>query len=129
MSRDRREFPRAVKAQIIKRAMDPKGNISCEGCGLKLGKKPWHIDHTKPDALEIDKSRPLTAEEGRLLGWDCCHKPKTADDVAKIARAKRRESRHLGIKKRSTFACARSGPFKAKIGGGVVPRYVKEKTV
>lgn len=95
----RREFTRTVYAQIVHRAMRG-GEICCEGCGLVLGKKPYHVDHTKPDALEVDKSRKLTADDGRLLGVECCHKPKTVQDVAVIAEAKRREAKHLGMKTR-----------------------------
>lgn len=95
----RREFTQAVYAQIVKRAMHPKHGICCEGCGLVLGKKKWHVDHTIADALQIDKSRKLTADDGKLLGVECCHKPKTAEDVAVIAEAKRREEKHLGIKR------------------------------
>ncbi|MGF6157818.1 hypothetical protein M2267_003077 [Ensifer sp. KUDG1] len=95
----RREFSKAVYVQIVKRAMHPKHGIVCEGCGLVLGKKAWHVDHTIADALQIDKSRKLTADDGKLLGVECCHKPKTAEDVAVIAEAKRREEKHLGIKR------------------------------
>lgn len=95
----RREFSRAVYAEIVHRAMNAAGQIACEGCGLVLGKKPYHVDHTDPDALQIDKSRKLTAADGKLLGVECCHAPKTRVDVANIARAKRREARELGIPK------------------------------
>lgn len=102
----RREFTRSVYAEIVHRAMNADGAIVCEGCGLVLGKKPYQIDHTKPDALEIDKSRKLTADDGKLLGQVCCHAPKTAQDVKVIAQAKRREAKCLGLPKaqsRSTF--------------------------
>lgn len=95
----RREFTASVYAQIVKRAMLPTGEIACEGCGLVLGKRPYHVDHTKADGLEIDKSRKLTADDGKLLGVECCHAPKTKQDVADIAEAKRREAKHLGIKR------------------------------
>lgn len=95
----RREFTPTVYAQIVKRAMLPTGEIACEGCGLVLGKRPYHVDHTKPDGLEVDKSRKLTADDGKLLGVECCHAPKTAQDVKVIAEAKRREAKNLGIKK------------------------------
>lgn len=96
----RREFTRDVYAQIVRRAMNERGHVVCEGCGLVLGKKPYQIDHTKPDALEIDKSRKLTAADGKLLGQACCHAPKTKQDVKVIAQAKRREAKSLGIPKR-----------------------------
>ena len=96
----RREFPRDIYAQIVRRAILPSGEMACEGCGLVLGKKPYHVDHTIPDALFLDKSRKLTAADGKLLGVECCHAPKTRVDVANIAEAKRREAKHLGMKTR-----------------------------
>ena len=95
----RREFSKTVYAEIVKRALHPKHGICCEGCGLVLGSKPYHVDHTKPDGMEVDKSRKLTADDGKLLGVECCHAPKTKQDVADIAKAKRREARYLGMKK------------------------------
>lgn len=93
----RREFTSAVYAQIVLRATNAAGLVQCEGSGLVLGKRPYHVDHTIADGLQIDKRRKLTADDGKLLGVECCHRPKTADDVAKIAEAKRREAKHLGI--------------------------------
>lgn len=95
----RREFPKPVYMQIVRRAMLPTGEIACEGCGLVLGKKPYHVDHTIPDALFLDKARTLTAADGKLLGVKCCHAPKTKTDVAVIAQAKRREAKHNGVKR------------------------------
>ena len=95
----RREFPKSVYTQIVRRAMTHDGQIACEGCGLILGKKPYNVDHTIPDALFLDKARDLTAADGKLLGADCCHKSKTKKDVKDIAEAKRREAKHLGIKR------------------------------
>lgn len=95
----RREFPRAVYMQIVRRAMLPTGEIACEGCGLVLGKKPYNVDHTIPEALFLDKSRKLTADDGKLLGVKCCHAPKTKIDVAVINQAKRREAKHQGVKR------------------------------
>lgn len=96
----RREFPRSVKVQIVHRATNERGQIVCEGCGLVLGKKPYEIDHSLAEGLVVDKRRPLTAEDGRLLGVECCHDPKTYQhDLPAIARAKRREAKHLGVKK------------------------------
>ena len=94
----RREFTKAVYAQIVKRAMLPSGEIACEGCGLILGKKVYHIDHTIADGLQVDKSKKLTAADGKLLGVECCHKPKTANDVKVISKAKRVEGNYLGFK-------------------------------
>lgn len=64
---------------------------------IKAGEK-WDVEHLIPLALG-----------GADGGWNmkpahkACHAPKTAADVADIARAKRRKARHIGIKKRSSF--------------------------
>lgn len=93
----RREFTKPVYAEIVKRAMHPKLGLCCEGCGLVLGKRKYHVDHTIADALQIDKSRKLTAADGKLLGVECCHKPKTVEDVGAIAKAKRVEANYHGF--------------------------------
>jgi hypothetical protein len=97
----RREFTRAQKAQMLKRASDAQGLIWCEGCGLNITGKAVEFDHTIPEAMVIDKTKPLTIENGKALGRDCCHRApggKTAQDMADIAKAKRREADHLGIR-------------------------------
>jgi hypothetical protein len=99
----RREFTKAQKAAMIKRAMNGKSIIHCEGCGLNITGKVVEFDHTIPEAmrLEEDRLKPLTIEEGKALGRDCCHSPKTNGkhgDIANVAKAKRREASHLGIK-------------------------------
>jgi len=100
----RREFTKRQKAEIVHRAMNAAGRIACEGCGLVLGHRPYEIDHTIPEGLLIYRREPLTIAEGKLLGKACCHRGgKTAKDVGDIARAVRREAKHLGIKKRTGF--------------------------
>jgi hypothetical protein len=94
----RKEFTRDVRAQIIRRATNEFGFITCEGCGLVLGKKPFHIDHTIADALILSKRR-LTEKDGQLLGAECCHAGKTAQDQGIIAKVKRQEARSTGIKR------------------------------
>lgn len=122
---NRREFPRAVRDEIIERSKNERGQICCEGCSLVLGSKPWHIDHTIPEALFLDKSRPLTKDDGKLLGWDCCHAPKTAVDQGDIAKAKRRARKHNGDRRqtgRALMGTVRSG-WKKPINGPPERRY------
>lgn len=117
----RREFTRAQKAAIVHRAMNADGKITCEGCGLVLGSKPYEIDHTIPEALIADKTRHLTIEDGKLLGKSCCHRGengKTAADVATIAKVYRSEAKHLGLKKRSSW----NTKWKRKVSGETVLR-------
>lgn len=102
----RREFSRAQKAQMLKRASDAQGNIWCEGCGLNVTGKAVEFDHTIPEAMVVDKTKPLTIDDGKALGRDCCHRApggKTAQDMADLAKAKRREADHLGIRKAPTI--------------------------
>src|SRR6185312_16683033 len=91
-------FQRSVRVSIIKRATKslPSGfsYVCCERCGMDARGR-FVVDHIDPDALQIDKSRTLTAEEGQVL-CDPCNKVKTAQDVINIAKAKRIEARHLG---------------------------------
>ncbi len=104
MTAPRREFTRAQKAAIVLRAINADGLVACEGCGYVLGKKKYEIDHRIPEALVVDKSKPLTIADGQLLGIDCCHRGedgKTAKDVGTIAKAIRCEAKNLGIKTKS----------------------------
>jgi hypothetical protein len=91
----RREFTRRQRAQIVLRATGPDGVICCEMCGLRLGHKPYEIDHIIPEALIVDKSRELTIEDGQLLGKECCHRGgKTADDIRRIRKSDRQRDKH-----------------------------------
>lgn len=102
----RREFSDKVKAAIVMRALNDRGFPVCEGCGGVLKLKGYEIDHRIAEALVVDKSKPLTAEDGQLLG-PCCHRGvngKTARDVKVIAKSKRSERKiRIGIKKPSRF--------------------------
>lgn len=109
----RREFTRSQKVAMLKRAMDARGCIRCEGCGLNISGKIVEFDHVIPEALILDKSRELSIDDGRVLGRDCCHRApgtKTARDLAAIAEAKRREARHLGIRPLLSRGFRRSAP-------------------
>lgn len=71
----------------------------CHICGrpIRVG-EAWDMEHIVPLGLG-------GADNPSNLGpaHKACHAPKTAEDVAAIARAKRRKAKHLGIKQRSTF--------------------------
>jgi hypothetical protein len=99
----RREFTRTQKGQMLKRAMDERGRIRCEGCGMDVTGKAVEFDHKVAEAmlLAVDKAKPLTIEDGQLLGAACCHRApggKTARDMGDIAKAKRREALAGGFK-------------------------------
>jgi hypothetical protein len=94
----RREFKRTVKVEIIKRATPGIGSPFCEKCG-QTTKGRFEIHHLREDALEIDKSKPLKAEDGAL--W-CkpCHAEHTRNfSTPAVALAKRQEAAALGVDK------------------------------
>ena len=94
----RREFPKSVKVEAVKRAMR-SGEVFCEECD-SLAKK-WEIDHANPDGLT---GEPTLANAVVLCVP--CHREKTRADVGKIAQAKRREARDLGVRKAPTLKSA-----------------------
>ena len=110
----RSEFSNKVKRDALNRA-----NGKCENpaCGASLSLNKYHYDHRIPDQMGGDAS----LDNCQLLCW-ACHKEKTKADVGDIAKAKRIERRHLGIRPKSRFPGSRDSKLKKKIGGGVVPR-------
>jgi hypothetical protein len=92
----RKEFSKAVKVAVIKRAT-VDGQVYCEECG-SLTKGRFDIDHIRPDGL---LGEPVI-ENAKLL-CKPCHDEKTKADVANIAQAKRREALHLGVRKKPSF--------------------------
>ena len=88
----RKEFSRATKVQVIKRATRDYVTY-CEKCGLPA--RRWQIDHMRADGLMGEP----TLENAQLLG-ECCYKGKNAADAGAIALAKRQEAYHLGAKQK-----------------------------
>ncbi|MBO1021491.1 HNH endonuclease [Methylobacterium sp. SD274] len=86
----RREFSKKVKRDAFVRAA---GHCEGPGCGAKLSLGKFAYDHVNPDGLTGEP----TLENCAVL-CDPCHKEKTKNDVADIARAKRREDAHRGIR-------------------------------
>jgi 5-methylcytosine-specific restriction protein A len=68
----------------------------CHLCGGYIRGKLWEVEHVIPLAMggADDETNMRPAHKA-------CHAPKTAEDVGNIARAKRREAKHLGIKRSS----------------------------
>ncbi len=85
----RREFPTKIKAAAFARAA---GN--CEKCTGRLYVGKFAYDHIIADGLG---GKP-TLENCAVLCFSC-HGDKTfASDVPAIAKAKRREAKHIGAK-------------------------------
>jgi len=85
----RQEFSAKVKAAAALRA-----NGHCECCTRKLMTGDYHYDHDTPDGLGGEP----TLENCKVL-CKSCHSIKThTRDIPQIAKAKRRERKHMGIK-------------------------------
>jgi hypothetical protein len=96
----RQEFKKSVQVTIIKRSMI-NGIPTCEEiedgarCGCTRG---LEVHHEGMDAMKVDKSRPLTADDGRNL----CkphHAIITARQMGVLSIAIRQEAAHLGADK------------------------------
>lgn len=85
----RQEFPNKVKVAVIKRATAENGNVICEKC--KAIAKRFQIDHVIADGLG---GKPVI--ENAELICEPCYAIKNPQDTTAIAKAKRREARHLG---------------------------------
>jgi 5-methylcytosine-specific restriction enzyme A len=86
----RKNFSDAVKVARFNLA-----GGKCETCGMDLRHRRKAFDHFDPDGMT---GKPVL-ENCRLTCLPC-HESKTKIDVARIAKAKRREARHIGVKDR-----------------------------
>jgi 5-methylcytosine-specific restriction protein A len=89
----RHEFSAKTKVAAFERS---RGN--CEGCGAKLFAGNIEYDHQIPCGLGGDNSL-----ENCIVRCRACHSTKThKTDVPQIAKAKRRQRNHIGVKKQSS---------------------------
>ena len=95
----RKEFSKKIRRDAFMRA-----GGKCEACGAHLWIWRFHYDHVIPAALGGE----ATPENCSVLCL-ACHRDKSGKhDVPAIAKATRVRDRHLGIRKRSSFAWIRS---------------------
>lgn len=84
----RREFPRKVKVEVIRRATRD-GVVYCEKCGALA--KRWQIDHVIADA---HGGEPVI--ENAELICEACWGVKNPKDTTIAAKLKRVEAKHIG---------------------------------
>jgi hypothetical protein len=86
----RREFPKQVKRDALRRAAD-----KCEGdnCGVLFGMK-FHFDHVIADGLGGEP----TLENCAVLCHQCHDEKTRKHDVPLIAKVKRISDKHNGIR-------------------------------
>jgi hypothetical protein len=97
---NRRNFTRAVKIEIIKRSM-VKGVPTCDevvGALRCVCQKGLAVHHKKMDAMEVDKTRKLTAADGELL-CKAHHDPITKEQKGVLKKTLAVEAAHLGAKR------------------------------
>lgn len=134
MTIDRKEIPKSIKLQVLIRAGGPE-NPRCEGtrddgerCNLPLKGKRFDFDHSWPEWLRTTPKKqrpPITVDDVKLLGWDCCHKPKTAREAGERAKDYAVFEKHHGIRsprKSRPMPFGRDSKLKKKITGEIVPR-------
>lgn len=109
----RQEFSAKTKLAAWQRS-----NGHCEHCTRKLYPGDTHYDHINPDGLTGEPTLTNCAVLCRS-----CHRIKTVErDIPAIAKAKRRERKQAGIRKKSRMPGSRDSKWKIKVGGGVVLR-------
>ena len=89
----RREFSAKTKLAAWQRCAG-----FCEGCTAKLFPGNTEYDHINPDGLTGTNDVENCAVLCRT-----CHRSKTRLDIGRIAKAKRQERRHAGIRKPRTI--------------------------
>lgn len=120
---DRKEIPEKVRLEVWERAGGRRNELACESCKLRLMGKAFQYDHQIEEweqNLPKHERPPIIAADVKLLGQDCCHKPKTARKTKERAHGKRivkKAAKTTKPKSRPMLGSKASG-WKAKIGGG-----------
>lgn len=112
----RRRISPSERVAIFERA-----HGRCHLCGEKIGlAERWDVEHVVALELGGDEAKgSLNLQPAHVA----CHKPKTAEDVGRIAKAKRVAARHIGAKvSRQPLPGGRASKWKRKINGTVEPR-------
>jgi 5-methylcytosine-specific restriction protein A len=94
----RREFTKAIKVAVVKRATRD-GITYCEKC--RAIAKRWQIDHVIADAIG---GEPVI--ENAELICEPCYSIKNPQDTKLAAKVKRQEAKALGIRKPPTLKTA-----------------------
>lgn len=99
-----------------------RANGICHICGETIDgtRDRWEVEHVIALEMGGDEAKGSPNLQPAHVG---CHKVKTAVDAWAIAKAKRREARHIGANTtRSPLPCGRGSKWKKKINGAVERR-------
>jgi 5-methylcytosine-specific restriction protein A len=91
----------------------------CHLCGRRIqAGELWEVEHIRAIGLLGED-----AESNMAPAHKACHAPKTADDVARISKAKRVKSKHVDRRQsRTPMPGSRQSKWKKKMNGEVVLR-------
>lgn len=108
----------AIPPRVRLRVFEAHGGV-CYITGRKITPADkWDVDHVQA-LVNGGENR----ESNLAPALRAAHRKKTAEDVAIKAKDRRVRAKHLGIgPKKSSFANARDGKYKTKVGGGTVLR-------
>jgi 5-methylcytosine-specific restriction protein A len=109
----RRRIPPSERVAIFHAA-----HGQCHLCGLKIGlSERWDVEHVIPLELGGEETK---GSPNLQPAHASCHKTKSSVDAWNLAKARRREARHLGaMKPRSRLS---HPTLRKKLNGEVVPR-------
>jgi 5-methylcytosine-specific restriction endonuclease McrA len=110
---DDQRIPDRVRLRVFERH-----GGRCPKCTRPLHPSRWACDHI----VALANGGEHRESNLQPLCSSPCHSSKTALDVALKSRAASIRKHRAGIRPPSRFACAKSSPFKRKIGGQVVRR-------
>jgi 5-methylcytosine-specific restriction endonuclease McrA len=95
-SSDQHRFRKDVfKANV--QTIDGRPKLICYVCSYHIdpATERWEADHVIPHAFDGKEGKPICK---------ACHKAKTAQDVTKIAKAKRTSDKHYGLRRKYNWA-------------------------
>lgn len=80
----------------------------------------WQVEHVVPHALGGDEE---AGSDNLQPAHERCHAPKTAEDIGRIAKAKRVSAKHTGAKApKAVLPGSRASAWKRRLDGTVVRR-------
>ncbi len=93
----------------------------CYLCAGKIGiAERWDVEHRVPLEMGGDEA-PMS--ENLQPAHVACHRVKSSVDAWALAKAKRRQAKHLGVKApRSIIPGSKASPFKRLLSGQTVRR-------
>jgi 5-methylcytosine-specific restriction protein A len=100
------------------RIFDSHGG-TCHLCGVKIAVgEAWEAEHII--ALEISGD---DSDDNLAPAHVACHRAKTAEDVGRIAKARRVYAKHIGAhRSKRPLPGGRGSPWKCKVNGPTVRR-------